>query len=94
MGFNIKKAWANAIEKTGNPLAPVLLQEAFGRVEQIGTMLAPICDQQKVEVYSQRLMGSWTDEELNAITAEPEFIMALAGMLSESLIRFGSKLGE
>lgn len=92
--MDIKRAWIRLIEKYADPFAPVKLQEAFGSLERLGTMLAPGCDQTKVQGYSDRLMGSWTEKELNSVSRDPEFIMALAGMLSTSLKYHASDLGK
>lgn len=93
MSFDIKRAWANAIQITGNPLAPVLMQEAYSRTEQLGELLVPCADRDKAAEYLKRLTIDFTDEEFNKIAGEPEFIIALASMLSTSLVKLGSSLG-
>jgi len=93
MGFDIKRAFVKAIEKTGNPLAPVILQEAYGRVEALGQMFAECSDRDKVEAFADRLTAAFAEEDLDKHDGDPEFIMALAGLLSTSLVRYGSRLG-
>lgn len=88
--MNMKRMFTSAIERTGDPTAPIKLQEAYSSASAIGKMLASTADQGKVEALTARLFKDFTDEELNNLSKSPEFIIALAACLSQSLIGFAS----
>jgi hypothetical protein len=85
--FDIKKAWAALIERTEHPLAPIIVQEAYTNTDRLGRMLgsSPNTDKNKARAYMEKLLSNWTDEELNRICSEPEFVAALASMLCDSI---------
>ena len=92
--MNIKRAFATSIEQTGNPLAPIILHEAYGNVDRLARLMAPIAGKKEVTDYQLRLMASFTDEELGKIASTPNFIMALCGLLATSLVDYGRKLAK
>lgn len=87
--FDIKRAWARLMELHENPLMPIIMQEAYGAVDKLGQAMARKADKAKVHEYWTKLTSAWPEDydsdELETVSAEPEFIIALAGMLCESL---------
>lgn len=92
MPFDIRKATANAIERTGDPTAPIKLQEAHKYAASVGKMLAPMCNQLEVQSVSQRLLKDFSDAELDK--ANPALVMALCGCLVEALILLGRSFAD
>lgn len=89
--FDIKKAFARLIETTEDPLAPIRMQKAYGAIADLGQMMAGQCDAVKVSKYVDYMTQEWSNE-INKVCHEPEFIMALCGMLSESLVTYARKV--
>lgn len=81
----IAEAWARLIAVTQDPLAPIKMQEAARRLEQLGMMLAAVSDKEKVMEISDNLNEHWTEEQLNEVSSTPEYIMALTGALIVSI---------
>lgn len=92
--FDIKRAMCNAIEIYEHPLAGIILDQAYGKVNQLGKMLSAKVDKAMVHEYTKRLMEGFSDEELNRIAGKPEFVVAVASMLSESLIKHGHHIHD
>lgn len=88
-GFDFRRAFVKLIERTGDPVAPIKLQEAHRYANAVGKMLARQSKQANVTVYTEALLSFWPDEdELTPICGKPEFICALASMLCTSLERY------
>jgi len=93
--MDIKKAWVHLIEHSGNPLMPFILQEAYGKVDKLGQAMAARASKAKVSEYWEMLTSAWEDDdELEEISGDPEFIIALAGMLCESLRGYVRKVSN
>lgn len=94
--MDIKKAWAKLIEQSENPLMPLILQEAYGKVDKLGQAMAAKASRAKVSEYWEKLTSAWPeeDDELEEISGDPEFIIALAGMLCESLREYVRKAND
>lgn len=91
--FDIRKAWLKLIEATNNPMASFNIEGAYKFTQAVGEMLASKADIHKVQVYTEALMSFWPDEdELDRVCYEPEFVMALCGMLCESLVSYVRKV--
>lgn len=92
MPFDIRKAMINAIEKTGDPLAAIKLQEAHKHAEAVGQMLVSMGDRVAVESITRRLLSKFSDKELNEANAN--FVIALCGCLVTALEQLGRSLAE
>ena len=90
--FDLQQAWAKAIEPTQDPLAPIVLQEAYAKVNRLGSMLTACCSEEEVNEFRDELMSPWTEGGLNQIADKPAFIVALAGLLVSTLIGYGVSL--
>ena len=87
----IKRAWPKLIEETGNPMAPIILQEAYNANKRLGQMLASTANKQLVTDYSNLFLQWMQDAESEEQAARPEFVIALAGMLVESIVAYTTK---
>jgi hypothetical protein len=83
-----KRATIRLTELTGNPLASIICQNAYGEANRLGRTLAAISDQQLVGEYSIKLMSAWPDNEIEAVCDKPEFIMALCSLLCQSITAY------
>lgn len=91
--FNRGKAWVAMIKSTEDPNAPQIVERAYGAAQGLGRLLAgPKVDEAKVHEYTDRLMKDWSGPEMNKVCSEPEFLMALCGMLAEGLVTYTRKL--
>jgi hypothetical protein len=80
---------ANAIRKTENPLAPMIIQDAYGAVDRLAKMLvAGKLDRSLVEAHKIELLSAFTDDELKAYSKRPEFLLALCAMLITALMDY------
>jgi hypothetical protein len=87
-GEFIKIAFPELIKATDDPTAPIKLQEAHKFATAVGKMLANNADQARVETFTQSLTRKWERSNLNAIAAEPEFVIALAALFATSIERY------
>lgn len=86
---DIRKLMTSAIERTENPVAPIIMQEAYSAVNKLAKLMTPIAESQaEVEIYSERLLREFSDAELNKIGGDPAFVIALCALLTQSLIEF------
>jgi len=76
------------IEATGNPVAPMIVQDLYNALCTTRHIFP--CSKADVVACEERLMKDFTDEEINVLSIQPEFITALAILLKASLVRFGS----
>lgn len=91
--MSIRNKFVNAIEATKNPLAPIILQEAFAHLEPLGKMMAGIADKAEVErIMNKLLSAAEAGENIEELCAKPEFIVTLTSMLSGALVAYGRKL--
>jgi hypothetical protein len=82
------------IRHSKDPMLPFVMQNAYSGVERLGQTLAPLSNAKKVEEVSERLMASWTEDEIDSLAKKPEFVEALAGMLAEALITYANGVVE
>jgi len=80
----LKLAFPALIERTGDPLAPILLQEAHKHVSLVAKMLVATCDSGVTRTYKEMLLQAWPDDSIDDICGSPEFIVALSAMISTS----------
>jgi hypothetical protein len=92
--FDIKKAFAVLTENLEDPLAAVKIQNAYAHANELGRLLASVTMPEEVEAAQKFLIGTRSDEEMDSISVEPAFVMALAAMLCESLIAMVNKAVE
>lgn len=90
--FNIKKAFAGAIEATQDPLAPIKLQDLHKYAAAVGRMLVPCSSTHEVRELSDKLLKNFTNEELN--TPNPTFVIALCACLTEALVLLGRSYAD
>jgi len=92
--MDMRRKFAAAIEATQDPLAPIVLNQLYSSTERVGRMFASNDGVNKEEVlqYTARLLKNFPDRKIDKISATPEFIIALCGMLSSALIGYGNKL--
>ena len=85
--MGIKEKIAYSIERTGNPLAPIIIQSAHTAVEKLGALMTNEADKKTVEQYCEKIASvlSIDDEVLNQIGGDPSFIMALSAILASSI---------
>lgn len=81
---------ANAIEKTGDPMAPIKMQEAYQSASELGRMMASFGDQQATQDYSNQLLQDFPDS-MDHIASDPNFICALCNLLANAVVAYGSK---
>ncbi len=91
--LDIKIRFVNAIERTGDPLAPIKLNDAFVHVQQIGKLFASIGDRAKTEAMTNKLLSSFPDE-MDDIACDPNFLCSLCALLTEGLVRYGATLSK
>ena len=77
----------NLIERTSNPLAPIVMQEVADATEHFGRMLASIADPTEVGRITNRLLKDFPNDH-DPIFGSPEFCMVLSALLKQSSIRF------
>lgn len=76
------------IRKTDNPVAPLLLHSFENGVEKMAQMIAPLCSEEQSNLYRERLLKDFSDEELERMSGDPNFILALLAMVKQSTIDF------
>lgn len=86
--FDRAKAEISLVETTGDPLAPVKIQEAHKYAAAVGKMLVPVSNKEQVAAIQQRLLSDFEDAELNDLCKTPAFIMALCSMLTNALVSY------
>ncbi len=98
MTFDIKRAWTRLMELHENPLMPIILQEAYGKLDKLGQAMASRGDRRRVSEYWDKLTQAWPEDgetdEFEEVSSDPDFIIALAGMLCESLRSYVRKVME
>jgi hypothetical protein len=84
--MKINEQWAKLIEQTGNPTAPLIVQEASSAVDRLGRLMAGMSSPEVVNRYCDQLCTAWDDlDDIEQVCYKPDFVMALAAMLIESL---------
>ena len=87
--FDFKKAFVGIMERTGNPMAPIHLQEAYRYANAIGKLMAKDTNLEEVTVYRDLFLSAWDEEgQLEEVCGKPRFIMALAGIFAEALVQY------
>lgn len=77
---------AASIEVTGDPVAPLILQEAYTALNRLGKLMPQAgAKPEKVEALTSSLLDAWSESEIEEIASTPDFIMSVAAILSISL---------
>lgn len=77
------------IKRTGNPVAPLIMNELANAIEHArGLFPNRDMSEERVKGYQERLLKDFPEEELSQIAATPEFITAMMVMVKTSLIGF------
>lgn len=75
------------IERTQNPIAPIIVDKAYAAVNALGELCASIePDKAKHEEMLDKLTSAWPEAELDHILNSPQAVCALCAMLAESLL--------
>lgn len=90
--LKFKQRFIALIERTDNPLAPLIIQAAHNANERLGPLLAPLADREATKALTSKMMSSWSDEEMNALSTKPELVIALASMLNTAIAGWVSAL--
>lgn len=88
----LKQKFINVIKTTNNPLAPIILQEAYSSIGQLGKMLSTASNQATVTTITDRLLRDFPDQEINDLCSTPEFLMSLSGLLAQALLSYSRSL--
>jgi hypothetical protein len=92
--FNFKRAFMTLIEQTGDPNAPIKLQELHKYADLVGKMFVPLGSLAAVEEHTKKLLSQYPkDDEMDKSAIDPNFIIALCGMITQSTIMYGRKAG-
>lgn len=86
--MNLKEALTSTIQATENPLAPFILQDVHNDLARLGKLLTPLGNLDRVNEIADMLLSKWDEEAQNKISSDPNFLIALAGMLSEAVVSF------
>jgi hypothetical protein len=81
--MSMKELFIKTIEATENPNAPFILQNAHGACERLGKLFIPKAEQASVISYSEKLLRQFPADESYA--SDPNFLIALSGLLSVSI---------
>lgn len=87
-----KKLFIAAVEKTDNPLAPIILSDSFDAVVKLGKLMTPMSDKACCQQMIDNMLKAFTDDDLNTDGGDPNFICALCLLLVTSLEHFGRNL--
>jgi hypothetical protein len=93
--FNFKRAFVTLIEQTGDPTAPIKLQELHKYAEAVGQMLVPVGSLAAVEEHTKKLLSQYPEgNTLDQTAASPDFMIALCSLVTQATILLGRKAGE
>jgi len=90
----IKRAWPKLIVATEDPLAPIRLNDTYTQVNRLGKMLSNQTTAIDSEKIAEKFLSSWSYAELEQLSNEPEFIVALCSLLCESIRGYVIKVTE
>lgn len=90
--FDIRKATANAIKRTGDPLAAIKLDVTYNSLNDVGKLLTSLTNLEAAKAMEKRLLDLFTNEELEK--PNPTLAIALASMLAEALIVIGRSFAD
>jgi hypothetical protein len=86
MTLNIKRAFIQLIERFDSPLAPIQVQSTYAAIQSLGPTLAGNANEAETQALAERLMKDFSDEEMERISGSPELVLALMGVLQQSLV--------
>lgn len=89
---DIKRKFIAAIEVTGDPMAPVALQEAYSSICRIAKIIAGSTNEGAVQNIATRLLQDFPNNEINDLSSQPQFIVALCGLLAQALVSYKEAL--
>lgn len=88
---NIKRQFITLIDRTGDPFAPITLQNAHGAVEKLSKLMARQAKPETVAAYNEQMLAQMP-MDMDHIARDPSFIMALAGMLTSAIETYRDSL--
>jgi hypothetical protein len=88
----IQDYFAAIIKRTGDPNAPLLMQEAATYAERFGRTLTPLANAGIVEEIQERMLVSFTDDD--PLFHSTEYVIALAVMFKAALMTWANKTVE
>lgn len=91
MAQGIKENFIKAIEATGHPLAPIILQELYAACNKLGPVLVSSAKCEETQAHAERLLKNYpmTNDDY---ARDPNFILALSSLLANSLVEYGRAL--
>lgn len=90
---DFKARFIAAIEATGDPLAPIKLQDAHGAANRLGHLMANVADETKVNDISMTLLSGFPDE-MDHIACDPSFLMAVCAIFENAIVAYASHLTQ
>lgn len=84
---DIGRLFTRTIERTINPLAPLILQEASTSCSKIGRLMAPLGTKAATDAHADKLLSAYP-KEMDAVAGSPDFIIALTALLDAALVQF------
>lgn len=88
MAVDIKGLFTGLIHTFEDPLAPIVFNNTYGAVDRLGRLMARKTNEEAVQDIKTKLLCFWNDKEIEKVCAKPEFIIALAACLNQSLVEF------
>src|SRR5262245_59053860 len=88
---DIKTQLSALIRTFENPHAPMIFNEVYESLDQLGKLFAQVCDQRKTTVYAELIYNAVETDD-DTIATSPEFVMVLASMLMVSIKGYKDRL--
>lgn len=88
---DFKRRFIAAIERTGDPRAPIILNDAFGAIDALGRLMAYGNGPEKADAFAKTMLQGFP-KDMDHIASDPNFIVALSSMLSNALVAYGVNL--
>jgi hypothetical protein len=85
-------AFPKLVKATGDPTAPIKLQEAYVYATAVGKMLAARGEKAKAIDYCNRLLSGLS--KADKASSEPEFVAVTASLFCEALIAYVRRVAE
>ncbi len=81
------------IAKTNDPFMAMRVQDAYTKNEALGKAMADhVVNKASVQAITDRLLKDFPDAELDKLCEQPEFVVALCGMLNQSILAYVRRL--
>jgi hypothetical protein len=81
------------IEASGNPMAAIILTEAYQVTKSLGCLAIDLgADKAKTKELGEKLLAPWPDDnELTELSGDPAWVAALSMLLHEAIISMVNK---